>query len=144
MKHTFFSFLLILLVTATKAQIITLTIHTVQNFNHSSSMSTVQARQLDLIEYPNYTVGENVYTFDMDKKIVTFKNSTGSFFSSEITEVNKNENILDCIVFDGVRNILFIVGSNENGEKEFLMEYINDDKVFGHFSLNSDFSYTVE
>jgi hypothetical protein len=144
MKNLFLSLVLVMVGLVANSQVITVNIHTVQNFNHSSSMSTVQARQLDLIQYPNYTVGENVYTFDLDKKILTFKNSNGSVFSSEITEVNKNENILDCIVFDGVRNILFIAGSNENGEKEFLMEYIINDEVLGHFSLNSDFDYSVK
>jgi hypothetical protein len=144
MKNLFLSLVLVMIGLVANSQVITVNIHTVQNFNHSSSMSTVQARQLDLIEYPSYTVGENVYTFDLDKKILTFKNSNGNIFSFKIIDITQNENILDCIVFDGIGNVLFMLGENDNGEKEFLTEYINDDKVFGQFSLNSDFDYSVK
>jgi hypothetical protein len=144
MKNLFPSLVLVMVGLVANSQVITVNIHTVQNFNHSSSMSTVQARQLDLIEYPSYTVGENVYTFDLDKKIVTFKNSDGSFFSFNIIDITLNENILDCIVFDGIGNALFMLGENDTSEREFLTEYIDNDKVYGQFSLNSDFSYTVE
>lgn len=144
MKNLFLSLVLVIVGLVANSQVITVNIHTVQNFNHSSSMSTVQARQLDLIEYPSYTVGENVYTFDLDKKKLTFKNSNGSFFSFNIIDITQNENILDCIVFDGIGKALFMLGENENSEREFLTEYIANDKVYGQFSLNSDFSYTVE
>ena len=143
MKNLFLSLVFVMIGLVANSQVITVNVHTVQNFNHSSDMSTVQARQLDLIEYPNYTTGENVYTFDLDKKILTLKNCKG-FFTCNIIEVNKNENILDCIVFDGIGNVLFMLGENENSEREFLTEYIANDKVYGQFSLNSDFSYTVE
>jgi hypothetical protein len=144
MKNLFISLVLVMVGLVANSQVITVNIHTVQNFNHSSSMSTVHARQLDLIEYPNYTVGENVYTFDLNKKILTFKNSNGNIFSFKIIDITQNENILDCIVFDGIGNVLFMLGENDNSEKEFLTEYINDDKVFGQFSLNSDFDYSVK
>ena len=144
MKNLFLSLVLVMVSLVANSQVITVNIHTVQNFNHSSAVSTVQARQLDLIEYPNYTVGENVYTFDLNKKILTFKNSNGSIFSFKIIDITQNENILDCIVFDGIGNVLFMLGENDNSEKEFLTEYINDDKVFGQFSLNSDFDYSVK
>jgi hypothetical protein len=144
MKNLFLSLVLVMVGLVANSQVITVNIHTVQNFNHSSSMSTVHARQLDLIEYPNYTVGENVYTFDLNKKILTFKNSNGNIFSFKIIDITQNENILDCIVFDGIGNVLFMLGENDNSEKEFLTEYINDDKVFGQFSLNSDFDYSVK
>lgn len=144
MKNLFLSLVLVMVGLVANSQVITVNIHTVQNFNHSSVMSTVQARQLDLIEYPSHIVGENVYTFDLNKKILTFKNSNGSFFTFKIVEVNQNENILDCIIFDGVGKSLFLLGVNENNEREFLMEYINNDKVFGQFSLNSDFDYSVK
>jgi hypothetical protein len=143
MKNLFLSLVLVMVGLVANSQVITVNIHTVQNFNHSSSMSTVQSRQLDLIEYPNYTVGENLYTFDLDKKILTLKNCKG-FFTCNIIEVNKNENILDCIVFDGVRNVLFMLGVNKNNEREFLTEFVDNDKVFGQFSLNSDFDYSVK
>jgi len=144
MKNLFLSLVLVMVGLVVNAQVITVNIHTVQNFNHSSSMSTVQARQLDLIEYPNYTVGENVYTFDLDKRILTFKNFNGSILTFKIIDITQNENILDCIVFDGIRNVLFMLDENDNNEKEFLTEYIIDDKVFGQFSLNSDFNYSVK
>jgi len=143
MKNLFLSLVLVMVGLVANSQVITVNVHKVQNFNHSSSMSTVQARQLDLIEYPNYTTGENVYTFDLDKKILTLKNCKG-FFTCNIIEVNKNENILDCIVFDGVRNVLFMLGVNKNNEREFLTEFVDNDKVFGQFSLNSDFDYSVK
>lgn len=144
MKHTFLSIVSVMLGLTANSQVITVKIHTVQNFNHSSAMSTVQARQLDLIEYPSHIVGDNVYTFDFEKKLVTLTNSHGSFYSCNMIEVNTNENIIDCIVYDGVGNCLFLLDENENNEKEFLTEYIEGDKVFGQFSLNSDFSYTIE
>ena len=97
----------------------------------------------DLIEYPNYTVGENIYTFDLNNKIVTLKNCNG-FFTSPLVEINKNENILDCIAFDGVGNVLFLVGTNDTGDQQFLMEWIDNNKVVGSFSMNSEFNYTIK
>lgn len=143
MKNLFLSLVLVMVGLVADSQVITVNVHTIQNFNHTSSMSTVDAMRLDLIEYPSYGSGENIYTFDINKKILTLKNSNG-VFTSEIVKVNKNKNTLDCVVFDGEFNTLFLLGETSDGDMIFLMENIFNGRVGGAFSMNSDFDYSVK
>jgi hypothetical protein len=36
------------------------------------------------------------------------------------------------------------MGETSNGESQFLAEWFEGDRITGYFSMNSDFSYTVE
>lgn len=75
MKSTILSIVLAMLGVAANSQVITVTATTLQKFNHSSSMSTIEAMTLDAINYPSYIVGENVFVFDLNNKSMTLNGS---------------------------------------------------------------------
>jgi hypothetical protein len=143
MKNLFLSLVLVMVGLVANSQVITVKVTTSQNFSHPSLISTVQAMKDDVIEYPYHIVGENIYTFNLKNKTVTLENSEG-FFSCEIKKITKNSNVLDCIVFDGTGDVLFLLGETSSGETQFLHEFIENGKVFGEFSVNGDFSYTIK
>lgn len=143
MKHVICTFLLMMASLIAMSQVITVTITKCQNFSHDASISTLEAMNSDLIEYPYYTVGLNVFSFDLNTCELTLENQEGAF-SYEITKVSHNSNVLDCIVFDGTGDVLFLIGETSSGEMQFLHGFTENGKVFGEFSMNEDFSYTIE
>jgi len=140
MKNLFLSLVLVMVGLVANSQVITVTVTTDQKFNHSSDISTIQAMELDSIEYPFYTVGYNVYVFDLNKRTMSI-NGGKTFI---ISKINKNENVLDCIVLNNGLSVLFVMGETSNGENQFLTEWFLGDKITGYFSMNSDFSYVVK
>lgn len=140
MKSTILSIVLAMLGVAANSQVITVTATTLQKFNHSSSMSTIEAMTLDAINYPSYIVGENVFVFDLNNKTMTLNGS----IAYDIVEINKNENILDCVIMYETTPILYSMGETTDGQSQFIREWVEGELVYGEFSMNSDFSYTVQ
>jgi len=140
MKNLFLSLVLVMVGLVANSQVITVTVTTDQKFNHSSDISTIQAMELDSIEYPYYTVGNNVFVFDLNKRTMSLNGGKTLI----ISKINKSENTLDCIVLDNGASVLFVMGETSNGENQFLAEWFSGDKITGYFSMNSDFSYVVK
>jgi hypothetical protein len=140
MKQLIFSIVFVLLSLITNSQVITVTATTLQKFNHSSNISTIEAIAKDAIEYPHYTVGNNVYVFDLNKRTMSMNGGV----VHTISKINESENVLDCIVFDNGFDVLYVMGETSNSQTQFLSEWFNEDKIVGYFSMNSDFSYTVK
>jgi hypothetical protein len=140
MKNLFLSLVLVMVGLVVNSQVITVTVTTDQKFNHSSNISTIQAMELGVIEYPYYTIGYNVFVFNLNKRTMSI-NGGKTFI---ISEINKNENVLDCIVLNNGLPVLFVMGETTNGENQFLTEWFSDDKITGYFSMNSDFSYVIK
>jgi len=140
MKNLFLSLVLVMVGLVANSQVITVTVTTDQKFNHSSDISTIQAMELDAIEYPYYTVGNNVFIFDLNKRTMSLNGGKTLI----ISKINKSENTLDCIVLDNGASVLFVMGETSNGENQFLAEWFSGDKITGYFSMNSDFSYVVK
>jgi len=140
MKNLFLSLVLVMVGLVANSQVITVTVTTDQKFNHSSDISTIQAMELDSIEYPYYTVGNNVFVFDLNKRTMSLNGGKTLI----ISKINKSENTLDCVVLDNGASVLFVMGETSNGENQFLAEWFSGDKITGYFSMNSDFSYVVK
>jgi len=140
MKQLIFSIVFVLLSLITNSQVITVTATTLQKFNHSSNISTIEAIANDAIEYPHYTVGNNVYVFDLNKRTMSMNGGV----VNTISKINESENVLDCIVLDNGFDVLYVMGETSNNQTQFLSEWFNEDKIVGYFSMNSDFSYTVK
>jgi hypothetical protein len=140
MKNLFLSLVLVMVGLVANSQVIIVTVTTDQKFNHSSDISTIQAMELDSIEYPYYTVGNNVFIFDLNKRTMSLNGGKTLI----ISKINKSENTLDCIVLDNGASVLFVMGETSNGENQFLAEWFSGDKITGYFSMNSDFSYVVK
>jgi hypothetical protein len=140
MKNLFLSLVLVMVGLVANSQVITVTVTTDQKFNHSSDISTVQAMELDSIEYPYYTVGNNIFVFDLKKRTMSLNGGKTLI----ISKINKSENTLDCIVLDNGASVLFVMGETSNGQNQFLAEWFSGNKITGYFSMNSDFSYVVK
>lgn len=125
------------------AQIITIKLTKFQNFNHSALIPTFDAMDQDLIEYPDYGIGDNTYTFDLSKKNCHLDNVNGSF-DLPITEIFQTKNILDCIVMDNGIRTYYTLGKIENEDTlEFITEYANEGRIYGSFSKGEDVSYSI-
>ena len=126
------------------AQVITIKLTKFQNFNHSALITTFDAMDQDLIEYPNYGIGDNTYTFDLNKKNCHLENINGSF-DMPITEIFDTQNILDCIVMDNGTRTYYTLGKIESEDTlEFITEYQQDDRVYGSFSKGGDVEYSIK
>jgi hypothetical protein len=144
MKNLFLSLVLVMVGLVANSQVVTVTITKFQNFNHSSSIPTFEAMKSDLIEYPNYGIGKNVYTFDFNKRTVNLVNCNGNF-TSPIVEVFNTGNTFDCIVDDNGVRTYFTLGLIEGEDTlEFITEYEKDNRVFGSFSKGSDVSFNIK
>ena len=143
MKNLFLSLVLVMVGLVSNSQVITVTFTKCQNFTHPSNISLVEAMNSNLIEYPYYTVGEHVFTFDFNTKVLTIKNSDGLFFYT-IDNFKKNNNVIDCvIVYEGLKTI-FLLGETSDNQNQFLMGRNEGNQVVGFFSMNSDFNYTIK
>ena len=140
MKHTFLSIVSVMLSLTANSQVITVNVTTDQKFNHPADISTVDAIEKGPIDYPYYTVGNNVFVFDLNKRTM----SLNSGKTLNISKINKTNNVLDCIVLNNGVSILFVMGETSNGESQFLSEWFEGDRITGYFSMNSDFSYKVQ
>ena len=140
MKNLFLSLVLVMVGLVANSQVITVTVTTDQKFNHSADISTIQAMESDSIEYPYYTVGNNVFVFDLKKRTMSLNGGKTLI----ISKINKSENTLDCIVLDNGASVLFVMGETSNGQNQFLAEWFSGDKITGYFSMNSDFSYVIK
>lgn len=126
------------------AQVITIKLTKFQNFNHSALIPTFDAMEQDLIEYPNYGIGDNTYTFDLNKRNCHLDNINGSF-DMPITEIFETKNILDCIVMDNGVRTYFTLGKIENEDTlEFITEYEEEGRMYGSFSKGEDVSYRIK
>ena len=144
MKNLFLSLVFVMIGLVANSQVVTVTITKFQNFNHSSSIPTFEAMNLDLIEYPNYGIGKNVYTFNFNKRTVNLVNCNGNF-TLPIVEVFNTENIFDCIVDDNGVRTYYTLGKIE-GENtiEFITEYEEGNKIFGSFSKGDDVTFVIK
>ena len=140
MKNLFLSLVLVMVGLVANSQVITVTVTTDQKFNHSADISTIQAMELDAIQYPYYTVGNNVFIFDLNKRTMSLNGGKTLI----ISKINKSENTLDCIVLDNGASVLFVMGETSNGQNQFLAEWFSGDKITGYFSMNSDFSFVIK
>lgn len=144
MKNLFLSLVLVMVGLVANSQVVTVTTTKFQNFNHCSLVPTFQAMDMDLIEYPDYGIGKNVYTFDFNKKTVHLVNSNGEF-DFPITEIFKTKNVFDCIVMDNGLRTYFTLGKIENEDTlEFITEYQDGNRVFGSFSKGDDVTFTIK
>ena len=144
MKQLIFSVSFLMLNMLTSAQVYTVTFTKCQNFTHPANVSTEEAIELDLIEYPNYTVGENVFIFNYNTRKLTIERPEENWVY-DISQINENGGpILSCFI--EFENLLtwFRIGQLSENETQFIMVRKEGDQIVGFFSMNSDFSYTVE
>ena len=144
MKQLIFSVSFLMLNMLTSAQVYTVTFTKCQNFTHPASVSTEEAIELDLIDYPYHTVGENIFIFDCNERKLIIKSTEGDLVFN-ISEVHENSGmVLNCFVEHENLLTWFRMGQLSETETQFIMVRREGDEVVGLFSMNSDFSYTVE
>ncbi|MFM7726745.1 MAG: hypothetical protein ACKO7B_08585, partial [Flavobacteriales bacterium] len=119
------------------SQVITVSIDTLRYFEHSSYISTPQAREteeislLEIYRFPE----KKIIAFDLDKEIQIYEGK-----ESPITVIHETDNVLDIEVMDnGFRKLVFL-GKNTDGSITYLEEYFQGDKTKGFFSINPQYT----
>lgn len=144
MKQLIFSVSFLMLNMLTSGQVYTVTLTKCQNFTHPANVSTEEAIELDLIDYPYSTIGENIFIFDFETSKLIIRASEEDFIY-DISEIHENSGmILSCFI--EYENLLtwFRMGHLTESETQFIMIRKEGDQIVGFFSMNSGFSYTVD
>ena len=119
-----------------------------QNINWPSNLTLNEAKQYNLVEYPNYTISDDTYTFDLinrkcfktyDDEIVEFKISkyeyNGLTYYFEIAVSSKD------IPYK------LILTEKEGGGYIFIVQYgsnYSDERLEGYFTESQDMTISYE
>lgn len=133
MKHIAIALLLHISNYVVNAQIITVEVDTLQNFEHSKMLSTMQAIETGDLIYTTLFECRPFYdvTFDLDKCVEHF-----SGYENPIIQVNESTNLVDVIVQEGNRECLIILGETDDGGMIYLYEYHDGEIIKGFFTLD--------
>lgn len=117
---------------------ITVVIDTVQNINWPLNLSLRQAQDSNLVKYPNYTIGRNIFTFDIINKMISIKHES-NVIKVKITKYTKegSDYIIECNNYDIIPGrflltkkmddayIMIFQYSVKKGDKEFVGFFSN-------------------
>jgi hypothetical protein len=134
MKKTIL-FLLMVIPISIFAQTYTISIDTVQNFKHDTSLSTTEASLLNKMTYLNGGVSNITFVFDLDKNVMTWQKGSDKFNLRIVKKINSSENVMEVWVKYNNDNINYVLTVNkDNPDKYVLMSReIFGDKVVGWF-----------
>ena len=74
------------------AQTYTISVDTVQNFKHDTSLSTTEASLLNKMTYLDGGVSSITFVFDLDKNVMTWQRGSDKFNLRIIKKINSSEN----------------------------------------------------
>lgn len=89
MKKLVLVFSLLVLGLRTQSQTLKVSVDTVQEMNWPLNVSLTESEKYNLVEYTNLGVGNNTFTFDMGKKMVSLVGSDGVVKEFNLTKYNK-------------------------------------------------------
>jgi hypothetical protein len=119
-----------------------------QNINWPSNLSLTEAKEYNLVEYPNYTISTDIYTFDLVNK-KCYKEFPDRIVEFKILNYKKNQ--------FGYYFDLYIPGSQipnkialtekEEGGYVFIVQYSSnptDERLEGYFTDQRDLTINFE
>ena len=119
-----------------------------QNINWPSNLSLIDAKEYNLVEYPNYTISNDTYTFDLINK-KCYKTYGEELIEFKILNYKKNE--------FGYYFDLYVPGSQipnkialtekEEGGYVFIVQYSSnpsDERLEGYFADQRDLTVNFE
>ena len=134
MKKTIL-FLLMVIPISIFAQTYTISVDTVQNFKHDTSLSTTKASLSNKMTYLDGGVSNITFVFDLDKNVMTWQRGSDKFNLRIIKKINSSENVMEVWVKYNNDNINYVLTVNKDNPDKYLLmsREIFGDKVVGWF-----------
>ena len=114
------------------AQTYTISVDTVQNFKHDTSLSTTEASLLNKMTYLDGGVSSITFVFDLDKNVMTWQRGSDKFNLRIVKKINSPENIMEVWVKYNNDNVNYLLTSNKDNPQKYLLmsrEFVGDNVV---------------
>ena len=117
------------------AQTYIISVDTVQNFKHDTSLSTTKASLSNKMTYLDGGVSNITFVFDLDKNVMTWQRGSDKFNLRIIKKINSSENVMEVWVKYNNDNINYVLTVNKDNPDKYLLmsREIFGDKVVGWF-----------
>ena len=114
------------------AQTYTISVDTVQNFKHDTSLSTTEASLLNKMTYLDGGVSSITFVFDLDKNVMTWQRGSDKFNLRIVKKINSPENLMEVWVKYNNDNVNYLLTSNKDNPQKYLLmsrEFVGDNVV---------------
>jgi hypothetical protein len=119
-----------------------------QNINWPSNLSLTEAKEYNLVEYPNYTISNDTYTFDLVNK-KCFKTYDDEIVEFKISKYEYNGLTYYFEIAVSSKDIPYklILTEKEAGGYVFIVQYgsnYSDERLEGYFADQRDLTVNFE
>ena len=131
MKKTILILLMVMPITIF-AQTYTISVDTVQNFKHDTTLSTTEASLLNKMTYLDGGVSSITFVFDLDKNVMTWQRGSDKFNLRIVKKINSPENLMEVWVKYNNDNVNYLLTSNKDNPQKYLLmsrEFVGDNVV---------------
>ena len=114
------------------AQTYIISVDTVQNFKHDTTLSTTEASLLNKMTYLDGGVSSITFVFDLDKNVMTWQRGSDKFNLRIIKKINSPENLMEVWVKYNNDNVNYLLTSNKDNPQKYLLmsrEFVGDNVV---------------
>ena len=114
------------------AQTYIISVDTVQNFKHDTTLSTTEANLLNKMTYLNGGVSSITFVFDLDKNVMTWQRGSDKFNLRIVKKINSPENLMEVWVKYNNDNVNYLLTSNKDNPQKYLLmsrEFVGDNVV---------------
>ena len=114
------------------AQTYIISVDTVQNFKHDTSLSTTEASLLNKMTYLDGGVSSITFVFDLDKNVMTWQRGSDKFNLRIVKKINSPENLMEVWVKYNNDNVNYLLTSNKDNPQKYLLmsrEFVGDNVV---------------
>ena len=114
------------------AQTYIISVDTVQNFKHDTTLSTTEANLLNKMTYLNGGVSSITFVFDLDKNVMTWQRGSDKFNLRIVKKIKSSENLMEVWVKYNNDNVNYLLTSNKDNPQKYLLmsrEFVGDNVV---------------
>jgi len=114
------------------AQTYIISVDTVQNFKHDTTLSTTEASLLNKMTYLDGGVSSITFVFDLDKNVMTWQRGSDKFNLRIVKKINSPENLMEVWVKYNNDNVNYLLTSNKDNPQKYLLmsrEFVGDNVV---------------
>ena len=114
------------------AQTYIISVDTVQNFKHDTTLSTTEANLLNRMTYLNGGVSSITFVFDLDKNVMTWQRGSDKFNLRIVKKIKSSENLMEVWVKYNNDNVNYLLTSNKDNPQKYLLmsrEFVGDNVV---------------
>lgn len=114
------------------AQTYTISVDTVQNFKHDTTLSTTKASLLNKMTYLDGGVSSITFVFDLDKNVMTWQRGSDKFNLRIVKKINSPENLMEVWVKYNNDNVNYLLTSNKDNPQKYILmsrEFVGDNVV---------------